>query len=143
MSESLMRVSFEKEFPDLGKKIRTARQESGKTLTELAYAAGISVNHWVRIENEGVKLLPETVLRGIEKALNIDLEVSYWTKGKDSESEGKTSPQKLEYMRRYRLRPEVKDKEKSRAEKRRDYQRDYQRRRRAKKAALKKSQENG
>jgi transcriptional regulator with XRE-family HTH domain len=75
--QTLMKISFEKEFPNIGNKIKKARQESGKTLTELAFAAGISTNHWIRIEKEGVKVLPESVLRGIEQALKIDLAVKY------------------------------------------------------------------
>ncbi len=77
MGSTLMRVTFSKEFPGLGKKIKEHRQASNKSLAELAAAAGISVPHWNRIENEKIRELPLMTLRGIEKALNVDLEVEF------------------------------------------------------------------
>jgi len=77
MESSLMRVIYSKEFPDLGSRIKRHRQASGRSLAELASDAGISVPHWNRIENEKVKDLPLETLRGIEKALNVDLGVSF------------------------------------------------------------------
>jgi transcriptional regulator with XRE-family HTH domain len=77
MESVLMRVTFSKEFPDLGKRIKEYRQASNKSLAELAASAGISVPHWNRIENEKVQELPIHTLRGIEKALGVDLEVNF------------------------------------------------------------------
>ncbi|MBW4557116.1 MAG: helix-turn-helix domain-containing protein [Trichormus sp. ATA11-4-KO1] len=68
-----MRVTFSKEFPGLGEKIRSLRKASPKTMTELAAEAGISANHWSRIEREKVQDLPIETLRGIEKALGVGL----------------------------------------------------------------------
>jgi transcriptional regulator with XRE-family HTH domain len=77
MESALMRVTFSKDFPGLGKRIKEYRQASNKSLAELAAAAGISVPHWNRIENEKIQELPLTTLRGIEKALSVDLGVNF------------------------------------------------------------------
>jgi transcriptional regulator with XRE-family HTH domain len=77
MESGVMRVTFSKEFPGLGKQIKEYRQASNKSLAELAAEAGISVPHWNRIENEKVQELPILTLRGIEKALSVDLEVKF------------------------------------------------------------------
>lgn len=71
----VMRVLFGKEFPGLGDRIRKLREASPKSLTQLAAEAGISVPHWNRIENEKVRELPLETLRGVEKALGVDLGV--------------------------------------------------------------------
>ncbi|WDD35999.1 helix-turn-helix transcriptional regulator (plasmid) [Nostoc sp. UHCC 0926] len=77
MKYVLMRVTFSKEFTDLGKRIKKYRQASNKSLAELAAEAGISVPHWNRIENEKVQELPFDTLQGIEKALGSDLGVHF------------------------------------------------------------------
>lgn len=77
MSELLMRVTFVREFPGLGERIKQLRLNSGKPLAQLAADAGVSVPHWNRIENERVKDLPEETLRGIEQALGVDLGVRF------------------------------------------------------------------
>ncbi|MBN4004214.1 MULTISPECIES: helix-turn-helix domain-containing protein [unclassified Nostoc] len=75
MGLTLMRVTFSKEFPGLGEKIKELRKASSKSVTELAAEAGISANHWSRIEREKVQDLPIETLRGIEKALGTELGV--------------------------------------------------------------------
>jgi transcriptional regulator with XRE-family HTH domain len=72
-----MRVTFSKNFPGLGERIKEYRLSSSKPLTLLAANAGISVPHWNRIENEKVRDLPIDTLRGIEKALGVDLGVKF------------------------------------------------------------------
>lgn len=75
MKSALMRVTFSKDFPGLGERIKEYRLLSSKSLAQLASDAGISVPHWNRIENEKVQELPILTLRGIEKALDIELGV--------------------------------------------------------------------
>lgn len=75
MKSVLMRVAFTKDFPGLGERIKEYRLSSSKSLAQLAAEAGISVPHWNRIENEKVQELPLETLRGIEKALGVDLGV--------------------------------------------------------------------
>lgn len=77
MMPGLMRVTFSKDFPGLGERIKEYRLLSSKSITQLAAEAGISVPHWNRIENEKVQDLPLLTLRGIEKALGVDLGVNF------------------------------------------------------------------
>ncbi|HEY9780895.1 MAG TPA: helix-turn-helix transcriptional regulator [Leptolyngbyaceae cyanobacterium] len=76
MKSVLMRVTFSKDFPGLGERIREYRLSSSKSITQLAADAGISVPHWNRVENEKVRDLPLETLRGIEKALGVNLGVN-------------------------------------------------------------------
>lgn len=79
MKSDVMRVTFSKDVPGLGKRIKSYRlqvtQSKSKSLTQLAADAGISVPHWNRIEKEQVQDLPLETLQRIEKALDVDLEV--------------------------------------------------------------------
>lgn len=79
MEQVLMRVTLvtAKDVPGLGALIRQHRKASNKSLTQLAADAGISVPHWNRIENEKVLELPLDTLRGIERALGVDLGVNF------------------------------------------------------------------
>lgn len=61
------------EIPGLGDRVRSARLQSGKTLTALAAEAGMSHTNWYRIEREEVKTLPEDTLKAVERALGIQL----------------------------------------------------------------------
>ncbi|MCC5664874.1 helix-turn-helix domain-containing protein [Nostoc sp. CHAB 5784] len=73
LEATLMRIVITREVPGLGAKIREVRKLSEKTVTELAAEAGISTSHWHRIENEKIQELPLETLRGIERALAVDL----------------------------------------------------------------------
>jgi transcriptional regulator with XRE-family HTH domain len=73
----LVKITYTKDFPGLGKQIRDYRRQSNKSLTQLAADAGISVPHWNRIENEKIGELPLATLRGIEKSLGVDLGVHF------------------------------------------------------------------
>ncbi|MDZ7970559.1 MAG: helix-turn-helix transcriptional regulator [Nostoc sp. DedSLP03] len=75
MELTLMRVTFSKEIPGLGEKIKALRKASPKSLTELAAEAGISTPHWHRVENEKIQELPIETLRSIEKALGAKLDI--------------------------------------------------------------------
>lgn len=59
------------EVPGLGDRIKEARKGSGRTVTDVAAAAGMSVQNWYRIEREQQELPLET-LRLIEKSLGVD-----------------------------------------------------------------------
>ena len=76
MAQCVMRVTFTRDFPGLGDRIREAREKLGKSATQMAGIAGISASQWTRIENEEVKALPEETLRAIESALGVDLDVA-------------------------------------------------------------------
>lgn len=70
---------IEIEVPNLGQRIKEARQQKqqeGVTMTDLASAAGMSVQNWYRVEKE-TQTLAEPVLRRIEAALKVDFEVNF------------------------------------------------------------------
>ena len=74
--QCLMRIIKGKEFPGIGNKIKEARENDSRDLTQLAAMVGISVSYWNRIEKEGVKNLPIETIWGMEKVLNIDFGVN-------------------------------------------------------------------
>ena len=70
---------IEIEVPGLGEQIKKARQQqqqAGKTMTELAGGAGMSVQNWYRIEKES-QTLAEDVLKKIEDALGVSFGVKF------------------------------------------------------------------
>lgn len=70
---------IEIEVPGLGERIKAARQkrqQAGKTMTDLASAAGMSVQNWYRIEKES-QTLAEEVLKKIEDALEVSFGVKF------------------------------------------------------------------
>lgn len=74
-NQLLMKVGWEIDVPDLGQRIRDARHRSGRSITQLAYEADISVANWYAVEQERIKVLPLTTLRRIEQVLGVDFEV--------------------------------------------------------------------
>lgn len=72
---AFMRITHElhADIPGLGERIKNAREESGKTTTDLARAAGMSRGNWYRIESEELKSIPLDTLKRIEDALAVDL----------------------------------------------------------------------
>jgi ribosome-binding protein aMBF1 (putative translation factor) len=75
-SQILMKVGLEINVPELGQRIRDARHKTGRTITQLAAEADISVANWYAIEQERVKVLPLTTLRRIEQVLKFDFGVN-------------------------------------------------------------------
>lgn len=74
-TQILMKVGFEINVPGLGQRIRDARHKTGRTITQLAAEADISVANWYAIEQERVKVLPITTLKRIEQVLGVNFEV--------------------------------------------------------------------
>jgi transcriptional regulator with XRE-family HTH domain len=65
--------------PGLGDRIKQARQariNAGVSMTEIAAAAGMSVQNWYRIEKERQSLPVET-LQLMEKAVEVDFGVNF------------------------------------------------------------------
>lgn len=77
MNQESVKVTFARDVPGLGARIKQFREASSKSQTALAAEAGISVPHWNRIENERVASVPIETIRGIERALGVDLGVSF------------------------------------------------------------------
>jgi len=73
--QALMKVGFEIDVPGLGQRIRDARHKTGRTITQLAAEADISVANWYAIEQERVKVLPITTLQRIEQVLKVNFGV--------------------------------------------------------------------
>lgn len=74
-NQLLMKVGWEIDVPDLGQRIRDARHKTGRSITQLAYEADISVANWYAVEQERIKVLPLTTLRRIEQVLGVDFGV--------------------------------------------------------------------
>lgn len=78
MPEMLVRQITVKEVvaPDLGDRIKKAREGHEKTMEALCNEAGLSRTYWYDIEKESVRAgLPIETLRRIESALGVDFGV--------------------------------------------------------------------
>lgn len=71
-------IKQEVEVPGLGAAIKKERESSGRSLTALAKAAGISRNYWYQLESEAVLGgIAEDTLRKIEEVLGTNFGVSF------------------------------------------------------------------
>jgi transcriptional regulator with XRE-family HTH domain len=75
---------IEVDVPDLGVRIKEARENDPRSLRAIAKAAGMSATNWLRIEEENNKTLPLKTLKTIQNVLGvsfgveIDGEVAQW-----------------------------------------------------------------
>lgn len=61
------------DFPGLGQRIRQARGQDGRSLTEICRTSGISRSYWYQLEGEDLRSpAKEEVIRKIEQALGVD-----------------------------------------------------------------------
>lgn len=66
------------DFPRLGQRIRQAREQDGRSLTEICRTSGISRSYWYQLEGEDLRSpATEEVIRKIEQALGVDLGVQF------------------------------------------------------------------
>jgi len=66
------------DFPGLGQRIRQAREQDGRSLTEICRESGISRSYWYQLEAEDLRSpATEEVIRKIEQALGVDLGVKF------------------------------------------------------------------
>lgn len=63
--------TIEIDIPDLSNKIKAARAEDGRSISEICRQLNMSRTHWYRIE-DGNFVLPLETLRRIEGVLNVD-----------------------------------------------------------------------
>lgn len=70
-----MKVTFTRDFPGLGERIKEAIKVSGKSAPQVAAMIGISASQLNRIGNEKLESLPEETLRAIELAMGVDFGV--------------------------------------------------------------------
>lgn len=67
--------TIELEVTGLGDRIKKARLNDKRSLTQLAALAGMTTANWYRIESEKFSSLPLETLKKIESALGIDFGV--------------------------------------------------------------------
>ena len=72
-----VRQTREREVPQLGRKIKEAREKDPRSLTDICQLVGMTTSNWYRIEKEETKVLPEETLRNIEKVLNMNFGVNF------------------------------------------------------------------
>ncbi len=71
-------IKREIDIPDLGKRIKEAREADSRSVTKLAKTVGISRNYWYQLEAEAVLGgVAEDTIRKIEKVLDIDFDISF------------------------------------------------------------------
>jgi transcriptional regulator with XRE-family HTH domain len=72
-----IRKCIEIEAPGLGAQIKKAREADERSLTQIAFTAGMTAANWYRIEAEETKMLPFETLRKIEQVLGVDFGVKF------------------------------------------------------------------
>lgn len=71
-------VEYETLVPDLAQRIQQARKAAKKPLTKICEEAGVSRSYWYQLESERIDgAISEEILRKVEKALGVDLEVDF------------------------------------------------------------------
>lgn len=65
-------------FPGLGERIKQARERDSRSLSQICRDCGISRAYWYQLESEDLRSpATEEIIRKIESALNVDLEVRF------------------------------------------------------------------
>lgn len=71
-------VKLEIEIPNLGQKIKQAREADPRSVTKLAKTVGISRNYWYQLEAEAVLGgVAEDTIKKIEAVLNADFNIKF------------------------------------------------------------------
>ena len=66
------------DFPELGKRIRRAREQDKRSLSQICRECGVSRSYWYQLEGEDLRApATEEIVRRIEQALGVDLGVSF------------------------------------------------------------------
>ncbi|NES00249.1 MAG: helix-turn-helix domain-containing protein [Symploca sp. SIO1B1] len=72
--KTLVKVRLEVDLPNLGARLKKAREESGLDPTSVAANASMSVANLYRIESEKLKALPAKTLLKLCEVLGINME---------------------------------------------------------------------
>lgn len=72
-----VRKVVEIEVPELGSRIRQAREADSRSLAEICRQMPMSTMNWYRIESEETKALPVETLQRIEEVLGVDFGVKF------------------------------------------------------------------
>lgn len=71
-------VEIINDFPDLGQRIRRAREHDKRSLSQICRECGISRSYWYQLEGEDMRSpATEDIIRKIECALEVDLGVRF------------------------------------------------------------------
>ena len=71
-------IELIQEFPGLGQKIKKARENDERSLSQICRECGISRSYWYKIENEEIiGSIQEETVKKIEQVLNIDLKICF------------------------------------------------------------------
>jgi len=65
------------EAPELGAKIKAAREADSRSLLSICKAIDLTPMYWYKIEAEEVKALPIETLKRIEEVLGVDFGVKF------------------------------------------------------------------
>ena len=74
MAEELMQVTLSVDVPNLGQRIKAARERRGLPPTKVAALADMSVANLYRIESEDTKSIPWDTLKRLGAALGEDFD---------------------------------------------------------------------
>jgi transcriptional regulator with XRE-family HTH domain len=67
-----------RDFPGLGQKIKQAREQDERSVTQLCRECGLSRSYWYQLENEDLRApATEEVIRRIEQVLGVNLGVNF------------------------------------------------------------------
>ncbi|MDJ0678756.1 MAG: helix-turn-helix transcriptional regulator [Xenococcaceae cyanobacterium MO_167.B52] len=79
MIPTLMKVrkTIDIEVPNLGEKIKAARERDSRSLSEICRQMEMSNMNWYKIESEETKALPIETLRRIEEVLGVNFGVDF------------------------------------------------------------------
>ena len=79
MIQTLMKVrkTIDIEVPNLGEKIKAARERDSRSLSEICRQMQMSNMNWYKIESEDTKALPIETLRRIEEVLGVNFGVDF------------------------------------------------------------------
>ncbi len=71
-------VEIVNDFPGLGQRIRQAREQDERSLSQICRECGVSRSYWYQLEGEDMRSpATEEIIRKIERALGVDLGVNF------------------------------------------------------------------
>jgi transcriptional regulator with XRE-family HTH domain len=69
------------DFPGLGQRIRHAREQDDRSLSQICRESGISRSYWYQLESEDLRSpATEEIIRKVEQVLGVDLGVTFGDK---------------------------------------------------------------
>jgi len=72
-----VRKTLETSVPNLGQRIKSARENDNRSLLQICHEVGMTPTNWYKIEAEATKYLPLETLIAIEKVLGVNFDVKF------------------------------------------------------------------